>query len=672
MAIQDNKFSSLNAVTRDELNGGHKLVAVAGSGSLGRNLNVNLQELRAPGLPVGYKLCAYVASNGHCYVDTGVPSSEKVGFQLTYQYQGSRIAAGEVIIGAGVADTVTPANSTRQWINESSSNQLCVGWGANLPHGIATSNSIAYGQVNFMMSNTATVNLPNAKDLQLGYDAKFSGWNLYLFACNGSSGGTYTLPTVAHLYRCRISEGRRVVRDFIPVRHTESGRYGLYEAIEGKVYYPGAGALTGAELNSVWDYSHFAGAEGAYIDDYPTPDSPNFVKASGVEAGMAQIREALMVGPMTPTPGYTTTDYKGRFVPFLSGFQYATIPVPQSATDYPKNASGFINIPNFNLGDTEIAGASTWLYTADLLFGINENAYSFPIKRISSSTCGLGNTSTRYKSVCAILGKVGAYSATNAGPGIIPFQSNCDFVVHYKNSNHLLSAALASASFTNSTTRMLGAASAGLSALYVPGQNTTACSFLFYVPTTTIIGGSAIQGAANSQIKKNTTVKFYLPSLSKASTTSNTLIILMANNNPSASSVTTVSYLLKYLARHSDEARSITTGIDDQYFSIGDGQTKPTGTITYSNYVLDKTTGTVAVDATDGTNSCTYTLLPNDHPIFGEECRQLRETLWNTNGVNGTSTGLLDGVIQVGPNAGTPYANYWSLQLRPIAHSWTN
>ena len=650
-------------------------------GKLGQHITVDLKQFRCPGLPEGYKLCSYVQPTARtCFVDTGIPSTDKVGFQITYQWDGTNpeSAQGEVIIGAGDAEL-----NTRQWINNTSTGYLHIGWGTDRHHtttnpsqsDIPTDKSIIWGQVNFMMSNTASCSVPTSDEIQLGYDSNFSGETLYLFANHGTTANNN--HTLARLYRCRISDGRRVKRDFIPIRRESDGKYGLFETVEKKVYFPEQGSLTGSELSSLWDYSHFNGSEGAYIDDYPTPNSPNFVKTSGIEAGMAQIREALMIGPMIPTPQSNNNNYIGRFVPFLDLLQNSTVPIPKSATDYPKNASGFLNIPNLNRSNT----GGGWYQLSDLFSGIN---YTLPLKYTNNAAIytnlTLGTKDTKYKSIYTILGAF--YSQNNAfcdAPALQ--QSNCDAVIcHPINSEHVHNPNLFS-DIINSSLRCIlpkNTYSIGMLSCYDSPYIIQNIIYNFYNPI--LLNGTReflFRGFNNTSTKKNNRQKFYLPSLNPG-------LFGIFRYMPNA--ISSIVYMLNYIRRAI--AYTLITGIDSQYFdtpvviteevaeteSTSDTYSKLTASTTKNEVIITRIQITATSESSTGKLKTTtiWTLLPNTHEKFGEECRQLREALWNTNGVNRTSTGLLDGTIQVGANAGTAYTNNLSIELHPIVHTWTN
>ena len=150
--------------------------------------------------------------------------------------------------------------------------------------------------------------------------------------------------------------------------------------------------------------------------------------------------------------------------------------------------------------------------------------------------------------------------------------------------------------------------------------------------------------------------------------------------------ISSIVYMLNYIRRAI--AYTLITGIDSQYFdtpvvtteevaeteSTSDTYSKLTASTVKNEVIITRIQITATSESSTGKLKTTtiWTLLPNTHEKFGEECRQLREALWNTNGVNRTSTGLLDGTIQVGANAGTAYTNNLSIELHPIIHTWTN
>lgn len=670
-------------------------------GKLGQHITVDLKQFRCPGLPEGYKLCSYVQPTARtCFVDTRIPSTDKVGFQITYQWDGTNpeSAQGEVIIGAGDAEL-----NTRQWINNTSTGYLHIGWGTDRHHtttspsqsDIPTDNSIIWGQVNFMMSNTASCSVPTSNEIQLGYDSNFSGETLYLFANHGATANNnYTL---ARLYRCRISDGRHVKRDFIPIRRESDGKYGLFETVEKKVYFPEQGSLTGSELSSLWDYSHFNGSEGAYIDDYPIPDSPNFVKTSGIEAGMAQIREALMIGPMIPTPPSNPNNYVGRFVPFLNLLQNSTVPIPKSATDYPKNASGFLNIPKLNRGTSNLPGGEWWQISG-LFSGIS---YTLPLKYTfigaTTTRLTLGTKDTKYKSIYTILG---SFNSLNNGGCDAPLlqQSNCDAVIYHPNYSEQVHNANLFSDIINSSVRCITPKNTSYSGiLWCLGSPYIIQNIIynFYSPIFSNTGwarrNTVFAGFTNASTKKNNRQKLYLPSLNVGSDIARPqgldgIFLYMPN------AISSIVYMLNYVRRA--VAHTLVTGIDSQYFdtpivtteevaeteSTSDTYSKLTASTTKNEVIVTRTQVTATSESSTGKLKTTtvWTLLPNTHEKFGEECRQLREALWNTNGISHpttglpTSTGLLDGTIQVGTNAGTAYTSHWSLELHPIIHTWTD
>lgn len=672
-------------------------------GKLGQHKTIDLKQFRCPGLPEGYKLCAYVQPTARtCFIDTGIKSTDEVGFQVTYQWDGTNplSAQGEVIIGAGDADL-----DTRQWINNTSTGYLHIGWGTDRHHtttspaqsDIPTDKSIIWGQVNFMMSNTASCSIPTSDDIQLGYDSTFSGETLYLFASHGVT--THNNHTLARLYRCRISDGRRIKRDFIPVRRESDGKYGLFESIEKKIYFPEEGTLTGSELSSLWDYSHFAGAEGAYIDDYPTPDSPNFVKASGVEAGMAQIREALMVGPML------TKDYKTEA---NQNFCEETLPYFSRASV--NGTSVFYNLPNTSIIGTNVDNSAG-------VYG----AFEVPTNR---RLLLAGQLDSKFKSFYLVFESFLSDKLSTGGVTaqctLVHNQNNCNYLTHITSDKALsgimtpVGGARVNTPILNNTTvrivnktstrgvpslneistysRSIGRYISSPTRLYLPLLTRMFCPVVNSTLTTDVYRGKE-------------KFLFYMPSLQVGAPTEQELNILDVTDTPKLyPEISLATYALRYL-NHSN-SRSVRCFIDAQYFNIVSIETEEAaiGTATgiaYSKLVSPlqgkytpaagevegvhyfKTPGEVIVKkfvtaadsaSTTGltTTITTYSLLSNDDDRFGEECRQLREVLWNTNGLNGTSTGFLDGVIQVGQTAGAQFANYHSLVLRLITHPWSD
>jgi len=101
--------------------------------------------------------------------------------------------------------------------------------------------------------------------------------NMYLFA--GNSRGSVYQPATAKVYSCRIWQDGELVRDFYPCEGSEG--VGLYDAVNGNIYYPLGGMLEhGADLTGAT--ARWIGETPSSAADFENPNNWRILAADGV------------------------------------------------------------------------------------------------------------------------------------------------------------------------------------------------------------------------------------------------------------------------------------------------------------------------------------------------------------------------------------------------------
>ena len=178
-----------------------------------------------------YKPVPYLISNGNQRIDTGYIPNKNTGFWVEAQalYEGDRLVMGSGPNGNNNSMTAIRLPGT----NGNSSGCYWNGWitfetlGAGRRY-IAETNFLNNLKANIYIDNS----LIASKDLT-EFKATPS-YSVYLFGSNNN--GSNNSPWIGKIYRAKISEGDKIIHDYIPMIDP-IGRPLMYDIIEKKDYY---------------------------------------------------------------------------------------------------------------------------------------------------------------------------------------------------------------------------------------------------------------------------------------------------------------------------------------------------------------------------------------------------------------------------------------------------
>jgi hypothetical protein len=178
-------------------------------------------------LPAGYTQLDYIASTGIQYIDTGIIPNQNTGFEIEFLSNNEiSSTAGEfgAILGAREKSSVNELQLTSYTTKDSGHN-------GTLRFGSTTHNA------NITVGEKNKVTLKNKKYTSNGTEQRLEGEflspsTLALFALNQN--GTATQYGNVRIYSCKIYDGNKLVRNFIPCDY--NGEAGLYDLVYGQFY----------------------------------------------------------------------------------------------------------------------------------------------------------------------------------------------------------------------------------------------------------------------------------------------------------------------------------------------------------------------------------------------------------------------------------------------------
>ena len=207
----------------------------------------------------------YLESTGTQYINLNYIPTDTTGYKLGQVIPTSN-SRDNIIIGC----RQTTNTDSRFWqdIDWSSSNRT-IGWGFGTYSPQGQRYSIVGKAGTYVVTSLNYMNDRAGKVDGVSYDTSLESKTLpeisrpmYLFA--GNNGGTDGYYTSTKIYFVQITEGNKIVRDFIPVLDN-SGRPAMYDQVSGQLFYnQGSGEFTyGRQIIPV-EYLESTGTQ--YID----------------------------------------------------------------------------------------------------------------------------------------------------------------------------------------------------------------------------------------------------------------------------------------------------------------------------------------------------------------------------------------------------------------------
>ena len=195
-----------------------------------------------------YQRIEYIESTTGCRIDTDIFADNETGMELTAKYPtlADRVAMGSRLDG----------NATRYYAPYPlSANSFYYGFNAGVTKSTgAVANRLYRSSLNFLNDRVSTVkeettNVPEFADIltsTLSQQTAPIGIFCYLRVTNGET----TLQSSRDMifYSARISQGREIVREYIPCYRKSDGKIGLYEKYTGEfLTNKGSGTFTKGE-----------------------------------------------------------------------------------------------------------------------------------------------------------------------------------------------------------------------------------------------------------------------------------------------------------------------------------------------------------------------------------------------------------------------------------------
>lgn len=193
-------------------------------GTLKYNNKIVWQE----GLPDEYTQLDYIASTGIQYIDTGIIPNQNTGFEIEFLSNNEiSSTSGEfgAILGAREKSSVNELQLTSYTTKDSGHNGT-LRFGSN-----SYDANISVGEKNKITLKNKVCTSNNVVQTLEGEFTSPS--TLSLFALNQN--GTATQFGSVRIYSCKIYDGNKLVRDFVPCINS-SNEAGLYDLVLGKFY----------------------------------------------------------------------------------------------------------------------------------------------------------------------------------------------------------------------------------------------------------------------------------------------------------------------------------------------------------------------------------------------------------------------------------------------------
>ena len=187
------------------------------------------------GLPAAYRQVEWIQSTGTQWIDTGIYSNERTGFDIDFATY-SKLTSGSgygAILGASVT-TVADFQLTTWTGNGIPTGNLLL-----YPTWVAA--EITYESRIACSYNNGIYRSPTGTTTQIQNTYSFNNATVAIFGSNSPYGITQTSKT--RLYSLKMYDGNTIIKDFLPCYRISDGEIGLYDTING-VFYTNQGTGT--------------------------------------------------------------------------------------------------------------------------------------------------------------------------------------------------------------------------------------------------------------------------------------------------------------------------------------------------------------------------------------------------------------------------------------------
>ena len=177
-------------------------------------------------VPVAYKKVEYIKSSGTQYIMTDIIPSDTTGIY-------ARVASHNIVTNL-IWFGSNGAGNSRLWITNEKS-KISLSWNEYMP-------TTSRPAISLDVVNTVKINFLNDRkkvynDTEIDSNIATLNTNNYPMAIfAGNSSGSITLKSSISLYELKVSDGSKIIANFVPCYRDDDGEVGLYDTINGKFY----------------------------------------------------------------------------------------------------------------------------------------------------------------------------------------------------------------------------------------------------------------------------------------------------------------------------------------------------------------------------------------------------------------------------------------------------
>ncbi|MBP9999233.1 MAG: hypothetical protein KBT14_00880 [Proteobacteria bacterium] len=185
-------------------------------------------------LPAGYTELEYIESTGTQYINTGVTGSTTLGLNIDYMYTTANSPAGLI----GIYQPTVPRNDTLFVTTNSgsvdASGLMLISKGKDISNKNRKTppiNEKFNAKINWL--GDGEINWNNGESTNTDGSNDAVAHSIILFGREYNSAYKYTN---ARVYLCQISDGARIVMNFIPAKRTADNVLGMYDTVSGTFF----------------------------------------------------------------------------------------------------------------------------------------------------------------------------------------------------------------------------------------------------------------------------------------------------------------------------------------------------------------------------------------------------------------------------------------------------
>lgn len=178
-----------------------------------------------------YTKLEWLESDGACYINTGMSGNQNIGFEIEFTSLDklSNSAYG-AIFGARESSRKNEFHLTT-YTGNASAGVFRLG-SAQFDAKIKTNERVKHSYMNGVYTVNGTSETLNVSEFQ-------TPGSIFLFALN--NGGTATQYSKVRMRYMKLYKGSKLLRDFVPVKHNNSGELGMYDRVND-VFYTNKGS----------------------------------------------------------------------------------------------------------------------------------------------------------------------------------------------------------------------------------------------------------------------------------------------------------------------------------------------------------------------------------------------------------------------------------------------